>query len=91
MDFDINKDKIEYVKDGKKVECDILFTFNSEDTMKTYIGYTDHSVGPNGRVNIFVSSYSQLLKEPILEDVTDQRELEMVQRVLEKISDGTYE
>ena len=90
MGFDINKDKIEYEKNGKKVECDILFTFDSDDTLKSYVGYTDHSIGPNGRMNIFVSSYSQLVDNPVLEDITDERELEMVQRVLEKIADGTY-
>lgn len=91
MGFDINKDKIKCERNGKTVECDILFMFNSEDTLKTYIGYTDHSIGPNGRMNIFISSYSQLLENPVLEDITDERELEMVQRVLEKISDGTYQ
>ena len=31
-------------KDGKEVECDVLFTFDSEDTLKTYIGYTDNTI-----------------------------------------------
>lgn len=91
MVFDINKDKIEYEKNGEKVKGDILFMFDSDDTMKSYVGYTDHSIGPNGRMNIFISSYSQLIENPVLEDITDERELEMVQRVLEKISDGTYQ
>ena len=57
MDFDIDNEKIQIEKDGKMVDCDILFTFDSEDTMKAYIGYTDHSIAPNGRKNIYISSY----------------------------------
>ena len=58
MDFelDLDNEKIQVEKDGKMVECDVLFTFDSEDTMKSYIGYTDHSIASNGRKNIYVSS-----------------------------------
>ena len=45
MEFDINDEKIQIEKNGKIVDCDVLFTFDSEDTMKSYIGYTDHSFG----------------------------------------------
>ncbi len=91
MDFDINEEKITIDKNGKKVECDILFTFDSEDTMRSYVGYTDHSVASNGRKNIYVSAFNPFLKEPKLEDVKDPRELEMVQEVLEGIADGEFE
>ncbi len=91
MDFDINEEKITIEKNGKKIECDILFTFDSEDTMRSYIGYTDHSVASNGRKNIFVSAFNPFSKEPKLEDVKDPRELDMVQEVLEGIADGEFE
>ena len=32
--FDIDNEKIQIEKDGKLIDCDILFTFHSEDTMK---------------------------------------------------------
>ena len=70
---------------GKEIECEILFTFDSEDTMKSYIGYTDHSFGSNGRKNIFVSSYNPLKAKVELEDITDERELRMVSEVLNQI------
>jgi len=85
MDFDINKEKIEIEKDGKKIVYDILFTFDCEDTMKSYIGYTDNVVDDNGRKNIYVSSYNPLKLNMELEDITDQRELQMVKEVMEKI------
>ncbi len=85
MDFDIDNEKIIIEKDGKKVEYKILFTFDSEDTMKSYVGYTDDSIGSNGRKNIFVSSYSPFDGKEALESITDERELAMVNEVLEQI------
>lgn len=91
MEFDINKDKVKLNKNGKVVECDILFTFDSEDTMKSYIGYTDHSIAKNGRKNIYVSSYNPLVGTEKLEDITDERELAMIQEVLESLAEGNEE
>ena len=69
------------------VDCNILFTFDSEDTMRSYVGYTDNSVGTNGRKNIYVSSYNPLLPEVKLEDITDPRELDMINDVLRQIDE----
>ena len=55
------------------------------DTMKSYVGYTDHSFGSNGRKNIFVSAYNPLKAKIELEDITDERELKMVSEVLNQI------
>lgn len=87
LEFDIDKEKIYMEKDGKTIECDILFTFDSEDTLKSYIGYTDHSVASNGRNNIFVSAYNPLKPSMELEDITDEREIEMINDVLLKIDE----
>ena len=85
MEFDIENEKITLEVDGKEVTYDVLFTFDSEDTMKSYIGYTDHSIAANGRKNIYVSSYNPLSTEKVLEEITDDRELEMINDVLEQI------
>ncbi len=85
MDFDINKEKITIEKDGKDIECDILFTFDSEDTNKSYVGYTDNSIASNGRKNIYVSSYDPLNGPSKLENITDEKELAMIKDVLKEI------
>ena len=85
MDFDIDNEKVQIEKDGKVIECDVLFTFDSEETMKCYIGYTDHSVGANGRKNIYVSSYDPLKPKLESENITDERELAMVNEVLQQL------
>jgi uncharacterized protein YrzB (UPF0473 family) len=81
----VNPDeKIQVEKDGKIIECDVLFTFTSDDTLKTYVGYTDNSF-TNGRKNIFVSSIDTFAGDLRLHDITDPRELAMVSDVLESI------
>lgn len=78
--------KIIIEKDGKEVECEILFTFENEELRKQYVGYTDHSIGENGRKNIYVSAYDPIVGFGKLEDIRTQEELEMVQNVLEQIA-----
>ena len=85
MEFDMEKDKVILEKDGVRIECDIIFTFDCETTKKSYIGYTDNEVAANGRKTIYVSSYNPLNEEIVLENITDQKELDMIQDVLSKI------
>ncbi|MBR6949225.1 MAG: DUF1292 domain-containing protein [Bacilli bacterium] len=81
----MENEKIVILKDGEEVECDVLFTFDSTDTNKGYIGYTDNSIGENGRKNIYVSSFDPVLGTCVLESITDKDELSMVHDVLEEI------
>lgn len=85
MDFDLENDKITIEKEGQEVECDILFTFDCDETKKSYVGYSDNTLAPNGRKTIYVSSYNPVNNEIKLEDINDPKELEMVQEVLSEI------
>ena len=81
----MDNEKIIILKNGKEVECDILFTFDSDDTSKSYVGYTDNSIDTNGRKNIYVSSFDPVLGIGTLENITDKNELDMVHDVLLEI------
>ncbi len=83
----VDDEKIVVEINGEKKECDVLFTFTSEDTGKAYIGYTDNSV-TNGRTNIYYSSYDPIFGPGKLEKVTDPDEIDMVKEVLHKIDRG---
>lgn len=85
MVFDLENDKITIEKDGKEIDCDILFTFDCDETKKSYVGYSDNTIGEDGRKTIYVSSYNPENEEIILEDIDDKDELEMIQDVLAKI------
>lgn len=81
----MENEKIVILKDGEEVECEVLFTFDSPDTNKAYIGYTDHSITDDGRKNIYISSYDPALGNSSLEDITDPKELDMIHDVLLEI------
>ncbi len=89
MSFDMENEKVLMTKDNQTIECDVLFTFDSEDTMKSYVGYTDHTFAKNGRKNIYVSSFNPLNPRAELEDIKDPLELEMINEVLVKIDEDS--
>lgn len=84
----IEDEKITVELNGKATECDLLFTFTSDDTGKGYLGYTDNSFNVDGRKNIYFSSYDPLFGTGKLEKVTDPNEIEMIKEVLEEIDGG---
>ncbi|CCY79856.1 uncharacterized protein BN801_01132 [Mycoplasma sp. CAG:877] len=82
-------EKVVILKDGKEVECDILFTFDCEETQKSYIGYSDNSIAENGRKNIYVSSYDPHAENIVFENITDPNEMKMVQDVLVQLDEDS--
>lgn len=87
MKMDLDNEKILLDKNGNIVECDVLFTFDSEDTMKSYVGYTDNSYASNGRKNIYVSAYNPFSLKMELENIEDKKELNMINEVLMKFDE----
>lgn len=53
--------------DGKDIECQLLFSFESENTGKAYIIYTDGSKDENGALSVFASAVEEYIND---EDVT---------------------
>lgn len=52
---------------GKDIECQLLFSFESENTGKVYIVYTDGSTDENGDLSVFASAVEEYIND---EDVT---------------------
>lgn len=44
-------------ENGVEVICYVLFTFESEETGKNYVVYTDNSIDDNGKIQVFASIY----------------------------------
>lgn len=79
------EEKIIIQKDGREVECEVLFTFNCDETKKGYVGYTDQSIDQEGRKTIYVSSFDPVLGMKVLEDIETEEEKEMIENVLREI------
>ena len=46
--------------DGKEIECDILLTFDLEETNKHQVVYTDNTVDKDGNTNVYASCYEKV-------------------------------
>lgn len=45
--------------EGEQLDCEGLFLFDSEETGKTYLVYTDHSKNEAGLENVYASIYDK--------------------------------
>ena len=45
--------------EGKEVLCDVLFTFDSDETGKSYVVYTDNTKDQTGNIQVYASTYQK--------------------------------
>ena len=74
---------------GKKIECEPLFTFESEETKKNYIVYTDNSKDKDGNVRVFASIYKVTDKGGQLLPIKSEKEWKVIETILESIQEET--
>ena len=72
---------------GNQVICEPLFTFESEETGKQYVVYTDNSRDDKGNVRIFASIYNVTEKGGELLPIKDEKEWKVVETILESIQE----
>lgn len=44
-------------EEGRQLDCEALFLFESPETKKNYIVYTDHSIDDEGNTKVYASIY----------------------------------
>ncbi len=72
---------------GEEIMCDILFTFDSEETKKSYIVYTDNSKDPQGNVQVFASIYDPNAESQKLEPITTEQEWKVIETILNTLQE----
>ena len=72
---------------GEQVVCDILFTFDSEETKKSYIVYTDNSKDAEGNVQVFASIYDPNQEDQKLEPITTEQEWKVIETILNTLQE----
>lgn len=72
-------------ENGKEVECEPLFTFESEETKKNYVVYTDNSLDEEGNVRVFASIYNVTDKGGELLPIKSDKEWKVIETILETI------
>ena len=74
---------------GKQIECEPLFTFESEETKKNYVVYTDNSKDKDGNVRVFASIYEVTDKGNKLLPIKSEKEWKIIETILESIQEET--
>lgn len=72
---------------GKEVAYDVLFTFDSEETNKSYIVYTDNSKDQAGNVQVFASTYDPKDEHSKLEAIETEKEWKVIETILETLQE----
>ncbi len=74
---------------GKQIECEPLFTFESEETKKNYVVYTDNSKDKDGNVRVFASIYEVTDKGNKLLPIKSEKEWKVIETILQSIQEET--
>lgn len=74
-------------EDGKEVEYDILFTFDSDETNKSYIVYTDKSRDEAGQIQVYASIYDPKNPNSKLEAIESEKEWKVIETILSTLQD----
>lgn len=68
--------------DGREITCNVLFTFESDETKKNYIVYTDNSKDDNGNIQVFASIYDPEDPETRLTPIETEKEWKIIETIL---------
>lgn len=77
--------------EGKEVVCEVLFTFESEETGKNYIVYTDNTFDEEGNTKVFASIYDPDSDESKLLPIETEKEWKIIEAILEELQEETLE
>ena len=72
---------------GEEVTCEVLFTFDSEETKKSYVVYTDNTTDDDGNVRVYASIFNPKAKTTELKPIESEREWKIVETILESIQE----
>ena len=74
-------------ENGIEKEYDVLFTYESEETKKHYIAYTDNSLDESGNVQVYASTYDPTNPNSRLDPIETEKEWKIVETILETLQE----
>lgn len=72
---------------NKEVVCDILFRFQSQETGKHYMAFTDHSKDREGNPSVFYATYDPDAADISLAPIDSEQEWTMVREMMQKLQE----
>jgi uncharacterized protein YrzB (UPF0473 family) len=71
--------------EGKEIECEVLFTFESDETGKNYIVYTDNTQDEEGNTKVYASIYNPDEDETKLIPIESDKEWKIIETILDEL------
>ena len=72
-------------KDGKEIEFEILFTFESDETNKNYMVYTDNTLDEQNNTKVYAAIYNPEGEGVNLSPIETEKEWKIVETILEEV------
>ena len=74
--------------EGKEVTCDVLFTFDSDETKKSYIVYTDNTKDDKGNIQVYASIFNPESDDTMeLLPIESDKEWKVIETILESLQE----
>lgn len=78
-----------YNDEGKEIKCDVLFTFDSDETGKSYVVYTDNTLDENKNIKAYAAIYDPNEVDKNLVPIESEKEWKIIETILESIQEET--
>lgn len=72
---------------GEEITCDVLFTFDSNETQKSYLVYTDNTKDKNGNIQVYASIFDPNSTNTELLPIETDKEWKVIETILETLQD----
>jgi len=72
---------------GEEKTYDVLFTFDNDETKKSYIVYTDNTTDSTGNVEVYASIYDPNNPHSKLEEIKTDKEWKVIETILSSIEE----
>ena len=86
-----NQDKNSFTvinDEGKEIKCDVLFTFDSDETKKSYIVYTDNTKDKEGNIQVYASIFNPDSNDSTeLLPIETEKEWKVIETILESLQE----
>lgn len=81
-------------EEGQEVEYEVLFTFESNETNKSYMVYTDNAIDEEGNTKVYASIYEPkedgtIDENTTLKPIETDAEWKIIETILEELQKDT--
>ena len=73
---------------GNKVECDVLFTFDSDEMGKSYIVYTDNTLDELGNIKVYANTYDSYSDTGELGTIDSEEEWKVIEKIFDSLKEN---